>query len=241
MLLGIPRSGTNFVSSLIKAHPLCELQIEPFSMHLGFVLDEEFTGSPTLLSRLGCRCDACFVCDLQRWLLAGLCRGFKETALFDVLPALKTWAPGLRVIFLQRDVCDIVSSYVRHGLVVQWNLRARAGVRNGGIAPPTADDVDLVHALVIDKLARWREHRELFDYVEIDYRDICGPNGLDMLDRAMRFIGLSLDPRQEGSFYERLYGEPKGRHSTFGGARLRATRSGFSVLGAQVNHDAIPS
>ena len=67
-LLGVPRSGTNYLSSLMKAHPDIELQIEPFSLHTRSFLLEDLEPNGRAAAYLSGDNHHPFVEDLLCWL-----------------------------------------------------------------------------------------------------------------------------------------------------------------------------
>jgi hypothetical protein len=121
LILGHHRSGTNFVSELIQKNPHVACLSEPLSMHTYFfrendlvpwdaesydqaILHPDLYAFPKVILPLQ---------ELRKWLMHspdGRFRGFKETLLFEKLPWVREFLPGLRVINLVRDPRAIVSS-----------------------------------------------------------------------------------------------------------------------------------
>ncbi len=137
LLLAHHRSGSNLVNDLLQAHPGIECLNEPLSMHTRYFRDcdlvpwgaADFDGEvlhPALAADPGLRD---FLMDLRAFLLQSSDRrmmGFKETVLFGKLGWLSAFMPGLKVLFLQRDIRAVVSSVLRSGLMDElWQYEQR--------------------------------------------------------------------------------------------------------------------
>jgi hypothetical protein len=137
LLLAHHRSGSNLVNDLLQAHPGIECLNEPLSMHTRYFRDcdlahwgpEDFDAEvlhPALAADPGLRD---YLLDLRAFLLQSSDRrviGFKETVLFGKLGWLKAFMPGLKILFLQRDIRAVVSSVLRSGLMDElWQYGQR--------------------------------------------------------------------------------------------------------------------
>lgn len=134
------RSGSNFVNDLLQSHPAIECLNEPLSMHTRFFRDcdlAHWSGAdydprdlhPALARQEDLRD---YLVELRQYLLRsthGRVMGFKETVLFGKLEWLKAYLPDLKIVFLTREPCAIVSSVLRSGLFEFW--------RYGELVPKT--------------------------------------------------------------------------------------------------------
>lgn len=237
MILAQPRSGSNYLSELLKAHPDLKLQIEPFSMHTSDFLPQDLRTEGSAAEALRCRCGGCFACDLRTWLAGGVCRGFKETTLFEKLPLLQEWMPRLRVVFLQRDHDAIVQSHLAGDLVSKWRLYRRyadhphpavavaamAAERDPGGASA------LIRILCDLRASLWRSYAERFVHLTVPYAELVNQPE-QTLDRVMRFLGLQRDSLQDFCIAEHRKGTRVGTYGTFGGSPA------VSMTGADAIH-----
>jgi hypothetical protein len=198
MLLGCPRSGTNYLSALLKAHPAVELQIEPFSMHVQAFMDSEFSGVVETDTVFRCSCGRCISCDLRTWLRSGSHRGFKETTVFDRLGQMASWLPELRVVFLGRDPRDIVESYLSGSLHTRWKIATRfqchpdPTIRSLAASAPNEleTQAELCTVLTTRRLRKWIELGSHFESLAIRYSELIrSPHG--SLEQILKFLGLS--------------------------------------------------
>lgn len=134
LILGHPRSGTNFLSSIVRTHPDVSLLIEPFGQHSEFVrnstlrywdeddydrvfMHKDLVGSPS---------SSRYFCGFRDWLMSGDgVKSFKETTFFLKLKWLKKYLPGVRVLYTFRDPRGIVSSFKRANLFEEWGYRKK--------------------------------------------------------------------------------------------------------------------
>lgn len=134
-ILGHQRSGTNFLSSLIRSHPEASLLIEPFSQHFRFV-SEQFCRN----WGIGDYDDLCYHRSLPKrseevaWLEAfrdwfysapGGVKVFKETVFLMKLRWLNLYLPGVQLIYLSRHPLGIISSYKKSSLFTAWNYQEK--------------------------------------------------------------------------------------------------------------------
>ena len=222
-LLGAPRSGTNYLSYLIKAHPEIELQVEPLSLHTRHFLLEDLEPqgqAATLLSEAKPRS---FVDDLANWLSSGVTvRGFKETTLFGKLPLLAERLPRIRLLYMWRNVEDVVASHLRHDLITRWDLTRRyyfhsdplirRAAQRAAKKPSTA--VDFVRLLTLARRQLWLEHRHHFNYLEVAYSDLI-QHPADILSTIMTFLGLSKHHLQDLAIARRKTRSGTSTYTTF--------------------------
>lgn len=224
LLLGAPRSGTNYVSALLKAHPEVALQVEPFSQHVRPFWDEDLISAGLAVGKLLCYCQNCFTCDLRSWLRGGKSRGFKETTLFEKLQAVKSWMPELRLLFLHRQEVDIIHSYFHYDLFRQWELGRRyyynphQEVRECAqrlVEGDFASQVELVAATLRLRQRYWEQGKGQFEYLELEYGALqADPAGT--LRRAMQYLGLDLSPEQLKAIAVQRQGTKRSIYSTLG-------------------------
>jgi hypothetical protein len=130
VLVGHHRSGTSFVNSAVRAHPLVESINEPLSQHLDVFRDEDMVAwSPKELSsaRLHPSIEPGsptedFLLDLKRWLLADEVteHGFKETCLFEKLEWFEAFVGPMPGALLVRDPRGVVASVLKRDLDQSW-------------------------------------------------------------------------------------------------------------------------
>ena len=201
MLLGCPRSGTNFLQDLVNSHPACEVQNEPISMHLPEARYWDLCKNGVVAEALACRCQSCFMCHLRTWLRTGDYRGFKETTLFSLLPDCQKWLPELKIVFLKRDVKEIINSHVRGKLFHTWDLSKSRLYKDYQFLRPHArlelqhEIEDYIRYVTVERNSYWNQYREQFPNLEIDFSDLS-VNTVDTLKEVMRFIGLSIHTKQ---------------------------------------------
>ncbi|HST47607.1 sulfotransferase family protein [Jatrophihabitans sp.] len=131
LLLSHHRSGSNFLTDTLQAHPQVSVIDEPMSMHT------EFFPSVDLIrwgaedyhpARLHASMDVApgarsFIQDLFDYLPAaapGQVRGFKETMLPEKLPWLLAALPDLVVVYLVRDPRSVISSVLSRDFTKLW-------------------------------------------------------------------------------------------------------------------------
>lgn len=134
LLLAHHRSGSNFLTDLLQAHPLVECLNEPLSMHAPFfrVHDlQPWSATEFDAQRLHPSLPPCgelldYLHALRQYLTSANPQrviGFKETGLFGKLDWLRAYLPGMKLVFLWRNPHAIVSSVIRSGLVDFWRYR----------------------------------------------------------------------------------------------------------------------
>jgi len=225
VILGAPRSGTNYLSALIKAHPAVEVQIEPLSLHTRSFLAEDLEETGDAADALAGRRAHTFLGDLKTWLLEGAGRrGFKETTLFGKLPLLAKWLPGVRIIFISRNGTNTVNSHINNDLADRWKLPRRYKNHSNPLIRVAARQAlnktkaarQLVEQLYILRRKLWREHRHLFNYLEIDYSNLVS-DPTKTLESVMEFLDLDISDFQHTAILRRHTITGISPYSTFRG------------------------
>lgn len=126
VIVGHHRSGTSFLNSLMRAHPLIESMNEPLSQHIRGFLDwdlrpwhpshvpSELVARPGVLE---------YLTDLQVALHADrdVVSGFKETCLTHKLGWTKAFFGEVSVVAVVRDPRATVASIVARNMHERWN------------------------------------------------------------------------------------------------------------------------
>ncbi len=133
MILGHPRSGTNFISTILRSHPEISLLIEPFSMHNRYTQEQFFRywgddsyKTDVYHKGLGSFPKSVeFFADFRKWFESkeDELHGFKETTFLMKLQWLHEYLPEANVIYIERDPRGIVSSFKKGGLFERWNYQ----------------------------------------------------------------------------------------------------------------------
>jgi hypothetical protein len=127
------RSGSNFLTDLLQAHPQLECINEPLSMHTRHFRECDLatwtapsfdpdTLHPSIAAHESLRA---FLLEFRAYLLSSSRRrvvGFKDTVLFGKLAWLHAFLPTLKVVFLRREPRSIVSSLLRSRQLDFWNF-----------------------------------------------------------------------------------------------------------------------
>ena len=226
LLLSLPRSGSNFYSSLINSAPDTRIHIEPLSMHTGTALDDDLLECSQTSRKFKCRCQNCHVCCLRRWLYSGSSRGFKETTLFSILPAVQFWIPELKIIFINRPVNDIVRSHVNGNLYDTWSLARRPFVQQQFTDELLQKDKTFILSeLQYRRLEYWNKFKHLFDVLEIEYEDILQLDTAQCcFTKISQFLNLSSSTPLMRAWHQRRSisnANINSIYSTFGQRELR--------------------
>lgn len=175
ILLGCPRSGTNLLSSLLKHLEGVYFVVEPFSMNVPWVLRDDLVRTEKNKASLGCRCGHCYLCELRTEIRAGRIN-FKETSLFEYLDVLAEDFGIDRVVYLERDIKEVVRSYAKHDLWNAWNLCSRTVCAE---LPPDASRLgDHERAMVFGEMITlrkrelWQQHAGEFEVLSVRYEDL---------------------------------------------------------------------
>lgn len=131
LVLAHHRSGSNFFTDLLQAHPQLECINEPLSMHTGFFREcdlvqwrhEDFDTAWLHRSLVPHEALRRFLLSLRQLLQHSSAQrviGFKETGLFGKLEWWNCFMPGMKLIWLRRDPHAVVSSVLHSGLIPLW-------------------------------------------------------------------------------------------------------------------------
>lgn len=154
IILSVPRSGSNFVSSILREHEEINLQIEPFNQYLKFASDrdleiwsEETFSFQTFHKDIAWGSyEYFYLRDFQNWANSGhdsFVQVFKETTFSLKLKWLLCYLPNLRYIFLLRSPHRVVNSLLKANLIAKWSFHdklKRVLGQNGHLLPEV--DVD---------------------------------------------------------------------------------------------------
>jgi len=238
LILGHPRSGTNFVSVIFRSHSTVNLLIEPFSQHSQFFSDNDFVlwkrtafDRPNFHATLSDKPEAiAFLRDFKRWLYfdTGEIKAFKETAFFLQLEWLKEYLPDLRIVYIERDLQGVVSSFKKSDFFNRWNYEKRFQALVEQVT--TCKDLEEYRPIVdsarggswIEQLTvmwyiRTRETRkklQLFDHIIFKYEDLAANPELQFTE-MFRFAGLEMNKDVKRAINERCKENRGGEFSTF--------------------------
>lgn len=219
VLLGFPRSGTNYLSFRVSQHPNVTVLIEPFSMHCPAIFGRRGEYWPGAgLDRTRYHRSVPLPSGIRTFLGEFRDQGlqptgpadrrvFKETFLFLQLGWLQQYLPDLRIVYLYRDPAEVAASFVKHGLYQKWHYRkyfetVRRSVKRepdlaryrplvAAVDPASA--VDVVTALRVMLDAEWHRHRDSFDHISIRFNDLRDdPNAT--LEQIWKFLDVPCLP-----------------------------------------------
>lgn len=215
LVIGHPRSGTNFVSSIIMSDPSVSFLVEPFSQHSAIFSTYEFKrwertdfdqdsfhsafrGMPETIR---------FLKDFKKWLYfdTGELRIFKETMFFLQLGWLREYLPDLRVIYIERNPRGVVSSFKKANLFERWNYSKRFSMLSEQVS--ACDDlaeyrtmvartssgswVDMLTTIWYIKTREAKKGLQHFDHICIEYEDLV-KNPESRFADIFKFAGLNL-------------------------------------------------
>jgi hypothetical protein len=141
-----------------------------------------------------------FLRHLRRYLVRapkGVLRAFKETTLFEKLPWLDRYLPGVRIVLLVRDPRAVVYSVLRRRMQEFFGYRdalrrwsAEIGAEVDGLSP-----VALVAHSWRLRMRLAHQYLSKREHLVVRLEDVFGPprKGLANL---MNFIGTAVDERQ---------------------------------------------
>lgn len=214
LLLAHHRSGSNFLTDLLQAHPQVECLNEPFSMHAPFFRAHDlqpWSAAEFDAQRLHPSLPACgelhdYLQALRRY-LAGTSParviGFKETGLFGQLDWLRAYLPGLKLVFLWRDPRAIVSSVIRSELVGFWRYRelvppafARLFPHRASLALAASQTTDVATLAAMSVVVRYELARRAlgaFKHLVLGL-DAVAREPAQALDAITRLLGIEPHP-----------------------------------------------
>ncbi|MFJ8011255.1 sulfotransferase [Streptomyces sp. NPDC096339] len=230
LIIGHHRSGTNFLGELIQRNTAVACANEPFSMHTDFfrdndlrpwsaaaydqaVLHPELYSSPKIVL---------FLQELRKWLGSspeGCRRGFKETLLYEKLPWLGEYLPGLRVIHLVRDPRAVTASVLdvpeadelwKYSVTVTRYLEEQLG-------HPPGDALDPFELCLHSIGIRWelaRRSLAAFEHITVRLEDLV-EQPEDALGRLMGFLDLEPTDEQRDFILDSQRESRGGRYSSY--------------------------
>ncbi|MFH1565513.1 MAG: sulfotransferase [bacterium] len=242
MVLGHPRSGTNFLSAILRSHPDVSFITEPFSMHNGFIRLNFFKywGEESYIQDIfhkdmrDSQASVRFFAEFKKWLMSGNeeVRVFKETTFLMKLKWLKQYLPELNIIYIQRDPKGVVISFKKSGLFLRWNyqeifyrLSEESKIEHGlsqyaQIIEETSLNnwIDVLTTLYYIATNEARNNLELFRHTNVVYEHLA-TNTLYAFAEIFNFLGLSISAEVEKEIAERCSETKGGIFSTFRNSR----------------------
>lgn len=221
MILGLPRSGTNLLSALLKATDGPQVIVEPFSMAIPWVLRDDTFRREANVAALKCNCHDCYTCRLRAGISSQMIH-FKETSLFEYLDIFHGHYGVSRIVWLSRDPVQVESSYVRHELGPLWDLDQRRLWHRSNLGEYCINESVRRYAQLANqrKLAWWALHRPLFSVHEVKFDELV-ERPLRTLAEVAEFTGRRISPRSLAAIEARRSGNGRrlGVYSTLRRAR----------------------
>ncbi|WP_374564016.1 sulfotransferase [Ideonella sp.] len=214
LLLAHHRSGSNFVTDLLQAHPQVECLNEPFSMHAPFFRTHDLQpwsaaefDAQQLHPSLPAHGEIHDYLQALRRYLTGASPsrviGFKETGLFGQLDWLRAYLPGLKLVFLWRDPRAIVSSVMRSELMGFWRYHelvppafARLFPHRASLAFTASQTADVATLAAMSVVVRYELARRAlgsFDHLVLGL-DAVARAPAHALDAMARLLGVEPHP-----------------------------------------------
>lgn len=238
LILGHPRSGTNFVSAIFSSHPSVNLLVEPLSQHSRFFSDydsvywkkTDFDPVNLHVALMAMPAAIEFAREFKKWLYfdTGEARVFKETTFFFQLEWLKEYLPDLKIIYIERNPHGVVSSFKKSDFFNRWNYSERFRVLAEQVN--NCKDLEGYRPMVakvsgsswVDQLTtmwyiRTREARkglQLFDHNIFKYEDLIVNPQLQFAE-MFKFAGLELTNQVMETIRDRCQETRGGEFSTF--------------------------
>lgn len=132
-VIGNRRSGTSHLNNLLRSHPEVSSVVEPFTLNIAdfrrlelyewnqadydnSIYHPVFSQKPYVRN---------YIRELREWLLnpAGTANGFKEVTLQTKIPWLKSFVPGIKIIYIAGDPKNVVASHVMRNFAKRWDYR----------------------------------------------------------------------------------------------------------------------
>lgn len=242
MVLGHPRSGTNFLSAILRSHPDVSFITEPFSMHNGFIRlnffkywgEESYAQDIFHKDMKGSQSSVRFFAEFKKWLMSGNeeIRAFKETTFLMKLKWLKQYLPELNIVYVQRCPQGIVSSFKKSGLFSRWNYqeifyRLSEECKKepdlsqyAQIIEETSSNnwIDVLTTLYYISTNEAKNHLGLFRHTNITYEHLAADT-LCAFAEIFNFLGLPISAEVEKEISERCSETKGGIFSTFRNSR----------------------
>lgn len=216
-LLGFPRSGTNYLKSIIGTHPLVNTLNEPFSLstkffikRMAYVWKEKDYNKNYYHKELRNSKEAFRLVETLKNLFQTNKEDIylvKETVFLLKLRWLKKYLKNTRIILLIRNPLRIVSSFKRNNLFKKWNYASKIEIlfkqKNENLKS---------YKLLFEKVNKQSEvskltlfwiisnfealkNLSLFENIIVRYEDLIN-DPKSKLKEIMEFIGLNLEKKQ---------------------------------------------
>lgn len=237
-ILGFPRSGTNFLSSILATHPEVTLLVEPFSMHNGYIksnfflpwFPESYNSANFHSGMERYRTTIDYFNDFRIWINSGdrEIRGFKETTFLMKLGWLQMYLPNLDIIYLERNPKGVVSSFKKEGLFERWNYQDifyrlvdemvqcqkleqyRQLVRE----TDSANWIDVLTTMYIVSTSEVKRNLSLFRHTNVKYERLANIPLLSFVE-IFDFLGLKINELVRKEIEERCLERRGGTFSTY--------------------------
>jgi hypothetical protein len=213
LILGHPRSGTNYTATVVKSHSATSLLTEPFSLHNGYIrkhfcrywgeesFDPEFSHKGLIEYPLSVQ----YFKEFANWALSAEdnLRIFKETTFLLKLPWLARYLPTLNIVYLHRDPKGIVSSFKKAGLYERWGYQnlyyslceevrrqdALSGYQQLVSATTVDDWMDVLTTMYHIRTHQARINLRRFRHLVVSYEDLVGDPS-STVRRILEFVSL---------------------------------------------------
>ena len=134
IVLGFRRSGTTYISELIKTHPNAKCLIEPLTLNIdnfrqhefSYWTDKDFVQTIYHSSFRNKQLAVEFLTEFKKWLDVSSDRnaiGFKEVTLHSKILWLKKFIPDIKIIYLTRDPKNVVASFKKLNFSQRWDYK----------------------------------------------------------------------------------------------------------------------
>lgn len=238
LVLGHPRSGTNFCSHILREHPDVSIAIEPFSMHFGFMVNNDcriWTADDydpaSMHKSLSVHSEGSrYLKDFRSWFYSqnGELRVLKETLWFLQMRWLKRYLPGVRIIYLERETEGIIASFKKGNFFQRWGYSKRYDDLADEIRKRTELSqysdifssqgmetwVDKLTKIWLVRVSEARKCLSDFEHIALTYSDLCNEPEL-MFGQILDFAGLCHCDLVYGGINERRNGHRGGSYSTY--------------------------
>ncbi|MEM4360129.1 MAG: HAD-IA family hydrolase [Candidatus Bilamarchaeaceae archaeon] len=238
LILGHPRSGTNFLATILGSEQTVNAIIEPFSLHCKFAIDNEcrYWGAddfdPILFHReLSNMPEATkYFGEFRDWLYAksGELRLFKETMFFLQMEWLSHYLPDIKIIYLERDPKAVIASYKKDRLFEKWDYERRfrtlaeevkkkrqlASYKSLFENASTATQVEKLAIMWYIRISEARKNLFRFDHVAVSYENVI-KNPYEMFKRLSEFSGIRMTKKMKEAINERSRESRGSTYSTY--------------------------
>ncbi len=237
LVIGHPRSGTNFASHVLREHPRVSMAIEPFSMHLRFLVKNECAfwtsedyDDVSMHQDLAPTSEtARYLRDFRAWFYSqtGELRVLKETLFFLQMDWLKEYLPGIRVVYLERNPMAVMASFKKANFFDRWNYGERFELLSKTVReneklheylPLFGDQEDSWESKLAKmwfiRISEIRKQLSSFDHIAMEFEDlILDPHYF--FDEILKFTGMQMDASVDNGIKARCTESKGGTYSTF--------------------------